>query len=130
MYRFSLDLPLFGAKGHGSNIWVSANRIGLFHWTLELGPSSKVALKSFTQFHDPSEWNLSSLGSSSDQSPVLKPCFHLALPTLTVLSSPLLVCSCCSLLTLQPWLLTHNCLLKCNCLGSAGILCCGMGADK
>jgi hypothetical protein len=83
MYRFSLDLPLFGvgpsSKGHGSRPWVSANRIGLFHWTLELGPSSKVALKSLTQFHDPSEWNLSSLGSSSDQSPVLKPCFHLAL---------------------------------------------------
>jgi hypothetical protein len=28
------------------------------------------------------------------------------------------------------WVLTHNCLLKCKCLGSAGILCCRMGADK
>ncbi len=42
-------LPLFGlgpsSKGHGANLWLSSNRIALFHWTLDLGPSSKVALK-------------------------------------------------------------------------------------
>ncbi len=36
---FSLDLPLFGlgpsSKGHGSNLWLWANRIALFHWTLD-----------------------------------------------------------------------------------------------
>jgi hypothetical protein len=46
--RFSLDLPLFGlgpsSKGHRSNLWLSSNRIALFHWTLDLGSSSKVAL--------------------------------------------------------------------------------------
>ncbi len=44
--RFSLDLPLFGlgpsSKGHGSNLWLLLNRIGLFHWTMDLGSSSKV----------------------------------------------------------------------------------------
>jgi hypothetical protein len=48
--RFSLNLSLFGfgpsSKGHGLNLWLSANRIALFHWTLELGPSCEVALKS------------------------------------------------------------------------------------
>jgi hypothetical protein len=33
--RFSLDLPLFGlvlsSKGRGSNLWLSSNRIALFH---------------------------------------------------------------------------------------------------
>ncbi len=46
--RFSLNLPLFGlgpaSKGHGSNLWLSSNRSALFHWTLDLGNSSKVAL--------------------------------------------------------------------------------------
>jgi hypothetical protein len=46
--RFSLDLPLFGlgpsSKGQRSNLWLSSNRIALFHWTLDLGSSSKVAL--------------------------------------------------------------------------------------
>jgi hypothetical protein len=39
MYKFSLDLPLFGlglsCKDHGSNLWLSSNRIALFHWTLD-----------------------------------------------------------------------------------------------
>jgi hypothetical protein len=39
--RFSLNLPIFGRgpsfKGHGSNLWLSSNRIALFHWTLDLG---------------------------------------------------------------------------------------------
>jgi hypothetical protein len=47
--RFSLDLPLFGlgpsSKGHESNLWLSSNKIALFHWTLELGSSSKVDLR-------------------------------------------------------------------------------------
>ncbi len=46
--RFSLDLPLFGlgpsSKGHGFNLWHSSNRIPLFHLTLNLKHSSKVAL--------------------------------------------------------------------------------------
>ncbi len=46
--RFRLYLSLFGlgpwSKGCGSNLWLSANRIALFHWTLDLGPSSKVTL--------------------------------------------------------------------------------------
>jgi hypothetical protein len=34
------------SKGHhGSNLWLSSNRIALFHWTLDLEPSSKVALR-------------------------------------------------------------------------------------
>jgi hypothetical protein len=52
-WRFSLYLPLFGfepsSKGHGSNLWLSSNRITLFHWTLNLGPSSKVALRSWAK---------------------------------------------------------------------------------
>ncbi len=62
--RFSLDLPLYGlglaskwchvglalichgslSKGHGSNLWLSANRTVLFHWTLDIRSSSKVTL--------------------------------------------------------------------------------------
>ncbi len=42
------NLALFGFwpsfKGQGFHLWLSANRIALFHWTLDLGPSSKVAL--------------------------------------------------------------------------------------
>jgi hypothetical protein len=45
--RFSLDLQLFGlgplSKGHGFNLSLSANRVALFHWTLDIRPSSKVA---------------------------------------------------------------------------------------
>jgi hypothetical protein len=26
---------------HGSNLWLSSNRIALFHWTMDVGPSSK-----------------------------------------------------------------------------------------
>jgi hypothetical protein len=44
----SFNLPLFGfgpsSKGQGLHLWLSANRIALFHWTSDLGPSSKVAL--------------------------------------------------------------------------------------
>ncbi len=45
--RFSFNLPLFGLgpsfKGHGSSyLWLSSNRIALFHWTLDLAPLSKV----------------------------------------------------------------------------------------
>jgi len=36
--RFSLDLRRIGlgpsSKGFGSNLWILANRIALFHWTL------------------------------------------------------------------------------------------------
>ncbi len=32
------------SKGHGSNLWLFANGIALFHGTLDLGPLSKVAL--------------------------------------------------------------------------------------
>jgi hypothetical protein len=47
--KFSLNLPLLGlgpsSKGLGSNLlWLSSHRIALFHWTLDLEPSSKVAL--------------------------------------------------------------------------------------
>jgi len=48
--RFSLDLPLCGLQPHrkagggGSNLWLSANGFALFHWTLDLQPSCKVAL--------------------------------------------------------------------------------------
>jgi hypothetical protein len=46
--RFRLNLSLFGlgpwSEGCGSNLWLLANRIALFHWTLDLGPSSKVTL--------------------------------------------------------------------------------------
>jgi hypothetical protein len=38
--RISIDLPLFGLcpsfKGHESNLWLSTNRIVLFHWSLDL----------------------------------------------------------------------------------------------
>jgi len=48
-HRFSLNLPLLGlgpsSKGLGSNLWLSSHRIALFQWTLDLGPSSKVAPK-------------------------------------------------------------------------------------
>ncbi len=46
--KISLNLSLFGlgpsSKGHASNFWLSAVMIVLFHWTLDLGPESKVAL--------------------------------------------------------------------------------------
>jgi hypothetical protein len=46
--RFCLDWPRSGlglsSKGHGLNLWISSNRIALFYWTLNLGPSSEVAL--------------------------------------------------------------------------------------
>ncbi len=42
-----LILPLFGhepsSKSHVSNLWLSQNRIALFHWILEGCSSSKVA---------------------------------------------------------------------------------------
>jgi len=45
---FCLDLPLFGlgpsSKGRGSNLGFLASRIALFHWTLDLGLSSKVTI--------------------------------------------------------------------------------------
>jgi hypothetical protein len=44
--KFSLNLPLFGlglsSKGRGSNLWLSTNKIVLFHWTMDVGPSFKV----------------------------------------------------------------------------------------
>ncbi len=40
-----LGLGPSSSKGHGYNLRLSSNRIALFHGTLELGPSSKVALK-------------------------------------------------------------------------------------
>ncbi len=48
--KFSLNLPIFlgfgpSSKGHGYNLQLSSNRIDLFHGTLQLGPSSKAALK-------------------------------------------------------------------------------------
>jgi hypothetical protein len=47
--RFNLNLPLFDLgpshlKARGPIYSFSANRIALIHWTLDLGPSSKVAL--------------------------------------------------------------------------------------
>jgi hypothetical protein len=30
------------SKRRGSNLWLSSNRIGLFHWALDFEPSSKV----------------------------------------------------------------------------------------
>ncbi len=46
--KFILNLPLFGlgisSKGRGSNLWLSYDRIALFHWTLNFGPSFNVAL--------------------------------------------------------------------------------------
>jgi hypothetical protein len=48
--KFSLNLPLSSlgpsSKAHGSNLWPSSNRISLFHWALDLRPSSKAALNS------------------------------------------------------------------------------------
>ncbi len=60
--RFSLDLPLFGlgpsSKGCGSNLWLPTNRIALFHWTLDLQPSSKVAfsMNFFKKSEPPHLW--------------------------------------------------------------------------
>jgi hypothetical protein len=46
--RFSLNLPLFGlgpsSIGLGINLKLSTNKIAWIHWSLDLGPSSKVAL--------------------------------------------------------------------------------------
>jgi hypothetical protein len=46
--RCRLDLPLLGlapsSKGCGSNLWLLANIIVIFHWTMDLRPSSKVTL--------------------------------------------------------------------------------------
>jgi hypothetical protein len=46
--RFSFNLPLFGlgasSKGLGTNLKLSTNKITWIHWSLDLGPSSKVAL--------------------------------------------------------------------------------------
>jgi len=46
--RFSLDLPLFGlgtsSQGYGSNLWLSSIKVALFHWSLDLGSSSKGPL--------------------------------------------------------------------------------------
>jgi hypothetical protein len=62
---FSHFLPLFGlgpsSIGHGSNLlWLSPNRIALFHWTLDFRPSSKVALSSLDEpqlsHHQGSTW--------------------------------------------------------------------------
>jgi hypothetical protein len=36
---------VFSSKVHESNLWLSSNRITLFHWTLNLGSSFKVALR-------------------------------------------------------------------------------------
>ncbi len=47
--RFSLDLPLFGLgpsfKGLATNLKLSTNKIPWIHWSLDLGPSSKVSLR-------------------------------------------------------------------------------------
>jgi hypothetical protein len=54
--RFSLYLPLFGlgpsSKGQGSNLWLSLNRIAQFHWTPDLGSSSKVAFSEVCWNHE------------------------------------------------------------------------------
>jgi len=46
--RFSLNLPLFGlgplSKGLRTNLKLLTNKIAWIHWSLDLGPSSKVAL--------------------------------------------------------------------------------------
>jgi len=62
-YRFGLDLPLFGlgpsSKGHGFNLlWLSSHKIALFDWTLDLGSSSKVALRLSTLVDDRSPGHL------------------------------------------------------------------------
>ncbi len=51
--RFSLNnMPLFGlgpsSKGHESSLWLSSNKISLFHWTLDLGSLFKVALSNLS----------------------------------------------------------------------------------
>jgi len=47
--KFNLDLALFGlrlsSKGCGSDLWLLVTRISLFYWTLNIGPSYKVAPK-------------------------------------------------------------------------------------
>jgi hypothetical protein len=47
-------LPLFGlgpsSKGIGTNLKLSTNKIAWIHWSLDLGPSSKVALSFTTCF--------------------------------------------------------------------------------
>jgi hypothetical protein len=58
-------LPLFGlgplSKGHGSNyLWLLPNRFALFHWTLDLAPSSKVMANAmffwgFCSFYTPKQ---------------------------------------------------------------------------
>jgi hypothetical protein len=56
--RFNLDLPLFGlglsSQGHESNLWLSSNGWdgALFHWTLDLGHSSKVAIRFLANSND------------------------------------------------------------------------------
>jgi hypothetical protein len=49
--RFSLNLPFFdlgpSSKGLGTNLMLSTNKIAWIHWSLELGPSSKVTLNAF-----------------------------------------------------------------------------------
>jgi hypothetical protein len=49
--RFSWNLALFGVgaslKSHGSNLWLSSNKIALFHWTLD--PHLKWLLRRLTQ---------------------------------------------------------------------------------
>jgi len=47
--RFNFNLPLFGLgpsfKGLGTNLKLWTNKIAWIHWSLDLGPSSKVAFK-------------------------------------------------------------------------------------
>ncbi len=51
--RFSLSLPLFGlgpsSKGLGTNLKLPTNKIAWIHWSLDLGHSSKVALRRETK---------------------------------------------------------------------------------
>ncbi len=51
--RFSLGLPLVGlgpsSKGLGTNLKLSTNKIAWIHWSLDLGHSSKVALRRETK---------------------------------------------------------------------------------
>ncbi len=44
---FFFNLGPSSSKDRASNLWLSSNRIALFHWTLDLGPLSKVGLKTF-----------------------------------------------------------------------------------
>ncbi len=79
--RFSLDLPLFGlrpsSRGHGSNLWLSTNRIGLFNWTLDLALSSKVActycLLPFMRSFRPHLQSLYKEGTNTNSSRVYRP---------------------------------------------------------